>query len=210
MSIREKFNERVKEETKRERKIKYYLTALIIILLFIASGILFVFKTKETEFFEWISYLCMNLAVGTAITAFFLYFGKAREREYRIKIAKRELGHLIGKVNIEISEMRNGLKTEKEAMFRAFLDRKRVPIDYDILFSEEKNLYDAYELFENHCESLERYILIQANYEKTQDNITNIQFDDEISIGQKERDAIDTLQESCYAIAHMLEIFIGS
>lgn len=198
-----------KEGTKREKKRVYFLTALIVILLFVTSGILFLAKTKETEILEWISYLCMNLAVGTAITAFFLYFGKAREREYRINKTKRELGYLVGNVNMSISGMRYGLKLEKEMLLEAFMNRKRVSIDKDILSSEEPTLIDSYELFEKKCDKLECLILKHSK-KNSQDNLSTIRNNSEIDMGKEESDAIDALQESCYEIADTLNIFIGS
>ncbi|MBT3319167.1 MAG: hypothetical protein HN948_10155 [Clostridia bacterium] len=184
---------------KKKRKKFYIWTSIIVVLLLAASILSFLFKSEETQLLEWLSYLFMNLAVGTVITAFFIYFGKSREREYQLNTSKRELGQLVTSVNMSISGIAYALKIEKEMRVEAFKMRKRVSINREILSIEEPKLFDWYESLENKCDKLEELFKNTVNDSKT-----------EVIVGEDERKAIEAVQEICYDIADELNIFIGS
>lgn len=200
-----------KEETNKARTVKYIIFALTTVVLCIVSYILFSLQTIKSPDYSWWSNLCMNFAVGTAVTAFFFYFNNIRVIKYRINTALINLNSLIHHVYFATDGLQSTSPLKRNNSFIAYVSyRTDEVIDIDIIRANKPVIYQEYEHFIGCAVELEKKILKENRIETYEpDEVVNIISERDIQISSYQTQFINNLKEICDRMRNQInkEIF---
>ena len=198
----------VKELPKNKRVFRYVILAIFVIVCVLGSYLCFS-KQNGNPNFDWLSTLLLNIAIGIAITAIFIYVSEERLRRYRLKEALSNLRKLIHNVYFSIERMGVGSQEGKQNQFHYFLNCSQgVKFDNDIIESERPKLYKEIENFNMCYIEYKMEVLKQCNYTLTKTGeIFDIEFINGINVDSNIIMFINNLRESCNKLNDLLGLF---